>query len=78
MLQPSPRSSKRPGVVVTGTGEALEIPGYEVLEKVGSGGMASVYRARREDASIQVEAATDAAGRAPNADPASRSTEAPT
>ena len=27
--------------------DAVDIPGYEVLEKVGSGGMASVYRARR-------------------------------
>ena len=41
-----------PGVVVAGNGEALEIPGYEVLEKVGSGGMASVYRARRADGQI--------------------------
>jgi eukaryotic-like serine/threonine-protein kinase len=28
--------------------EAMEIPGYELLEKVGSGGMASVYRAKRK------------------------------
>jgi serine/threonine-protein kinase len=28
--------------------EAVDIPGYETLEKVGSGGMASVYRARRK------------------------------
>jgi serine/threonine-protein kinase len=41
-----------PGVVVAGSGEALEIPGYEVLEKVGSGGMASVYRARRADGQV--------------------------
>ncbi len=27
--------------------ETMDIPGYELLEKVGSGGMASVYRARR-------------------------------
>ncbi|HKI59116.1 MAG TPA: protein kinase [Trueperaceae bacterium] len=27
--------------------DAMEIPGYELLEKVGSGGMASVYRAKR-------------------------------
>ncbi|CAN5808531.1 protein kinase [soil metagenome] len=27
--------------------EEVEVPGYDVLEKVGSGGMASVYRARR-------------------------------
>lgn len=27
--------------------DEVEVPGYEVLERVGSGGMASVYRARR-------------------------------
>ncbi len=32
---------------VTPLAEGIQIPGYEVLEKVGSGGMASVYRARR-------------------------------
>lgn len=28
--------------------ETLDIPGYDLLEKVGSGGMASVYRAKRK------------------------------
>jgi eukaryotic-like serine/threonine-protein kinase len=34
-------------VIVPGNNEPLDIPGYDVLEKVGSGGMASVYRAQR-------------------------------
>lgn len=32
----------------TVAGGALNIPGYEVMEKVGSGGMASVFRAKRK------------------------------
>lgn len=33
--------------------DGIEVPGYEVLEKVGSGGMASVYRAvRKQDGKI--------------------------
>ncbi len=34
-------------VLLPSNGEALSIPGFETLEKVGSGGMASVYKARR-------------------------------
>ncbi|MBA2668023.1 MAG: protein kinase [Trueperaceae bacterium] len=34
-------------VVVYGKDEPLAIPGYDVLEKVGSGGMASVFKAKR-------------------------------
>ena len=35
------------GVEVPALGEGVDIPGYQLLEKVGSGGMASVFRARR-------------------------------
>jgi len=34
-------------VVIPGGGDQLSIPGYEILEKVGSGGMASVFKAKR-------------------------------
>ena len=34
-------------IVVPGDGDELSIPGYEILQKVGSGGMASVYKAKR-------------------------------
>lgn len=38
------RSKKR----VQSSFDAMDIPGFELLEKVGSGGMASVYRAKRK------------------------------
>jgi eukaryotic-like serine/threonine-protein kinase len=47
--KPRRRSTTKGGdvVVVPGTNDPLQVPGYDVLEKVGSGGMASVYRASR-------------------------------
>jgi eukaryotic-like serine/threonine-protein kinase len=46
------KDKKSPMMDVKGEGahslETLDIPGYDVLEKVGSGGMASVYRAKRK------------------------------
>lgn len=36
-----------PIVVPGGEGDELRIPGYEIMQKVGSGGMASVYKAKR-------------------------------
>ncbi len=58
-VAPSRRSTKRTGAFAgtlastqepdtTSPFDLWDIPGYEVLEKVGSGGMASVYRARRK------------------------------
>ncbi len=52
----APPKGKRKGAPVqpkgkpaaTSSFENADIPGYELLEKVGSGGMASVYRARRK------------------------------
>src|SRR5690554_382297 len=45
----SSRGTRSPQQIATGSGfEEIDVPGYEVLERVGSGGMASVYRARRK------------------------------
>jgi eukaryotic-like serine/threonine-protein kinase len=48
------RSATRSGgaVEVVPQADGIEIPGYQVLEKVGSGGMASVYKAKRADGEI--------------------------
>ncbi len=44
----SSRGTRSPQQIATASGfEEIDVPGYEVLERVGSGGMASVYRARR-------------------------------
>lgn len=44
----STRGTRSPQQIATPSGfEEIDVPGYEVLERVGSGGMASVYRARR-------------------------------
>lgn len=54
-VAPARRKPKKPKVgIPAARGDAaasfdtVGVPGYEVLEKVGSGGMASVYRAKRE------------------------------
>ena len=39
---------KKPNQTQVATAGALNIPGYELMEKVGSGGMASVFRAKRK------------------------------
>jgi serine/threonine protein kinase len=44
---PDVKTKKAPGG--PGVPDSVDIPGYEILEKVGSGGMASVYRARRQN-----------------------------
>ena len=41
------RGTTLPGRGRTTISEDLEVPGYRLLERVGSGGMASVYRAKR-------------------------------
>ena len=42
------RGTRSPQQITTaGSFEDIDVPGYEVLERVGSGGMASVFRARR-------------------------------
>jgi serine/threonine protein kinase/sugar lactone lactonase YvrE len=42
------RRSARRGPRSAAGFDPFEVPGYEILEKVGSGGMASVYRARKQ------------------------------
>lgn len=43
----SAKVSRRRGTHGSAGFDPMEVPGYEILEKVGSGGMASVYRARK-------------------------------